>query len=394
MRRREFLTSVASSTLLASSAICADDNHAFLAQLRRHRVKRFETSHVQLDWPRQVGKNSRGGVHGRGNRPLICRLVTDRDAAGWGIVRGNRKTAEAAFAQAEGKPLAEIFNPAIGIVRDEFAPLDFALHDLAGIVLDLPVYQMLGAAGPQATDCYSGMIYFDDLEPADKPAGIEKVLQNCRSDIDRGYRQLKVKIGRGNKWMPKPQGLARDIEVTRQIARSFPQVRILVDGNNGFSLDEFIQYLEGINDVSLFWIEEPFHENVEDYAQLREWLSERNRKTYLADGEASPDWQVLDELFDKQILDVQLVDVVGYGYTAWRKLLTLLKHQGQLSSPHAWGNALKTNYTAHLAAGIGGVLTIEGVTCQSKDVDLSGYKLASGKLTVSQAPGFGMTLKS
>jgi L-alanine-DL-glutamate epimerase-like enolase superfamily enzyme len=274
------------------------------------------------------------------------------------------------------------------------SPLDFALHDLAGVVLKLPVYQMLGAAGPQACDCYSGMIYFDDLEPPSRPAGIDKVLENCQADIDRGYRQLKVKIGRGNKWMPKQQGLERDIEVTRQIAKRFPEVRILVDGNNGFTIDEILQYLEGIGDVQLFWIEEPFHENVQDYSRLRRWLVEQKRQTYLADGEAAPDWKVLDELFAKKVLDVQLVDVVGFGFTPWRSLLTRLKQQGHLASPHAWGSALKTNYVSHLAAGIGSVVTVEGVTCSSRDVDLSGYKLADGKLSVSQAPGFGMMLKS
>jgi L-alanine-DL-glutamate epimerase-like enolase superfamily enzyme len=93
------------------------------------------------------------------------------------------------------------------------------------------------------------------------------------------------------------------------------------------------------------------------------------------------------------VLDVQLVDIVGHGFTAWQKLLPELKQAGHLASPHAWGNALKTNYVAHLAAGCGGVLSIEGVTCSSEDVDLGDYPLKDGKLTVSDAPGFGMKLK-
>jgi L-alanine-DL-glutamate epimerase-like enolase superfamily enzyme len=169
-------------------------------------------------------------------------------------------------------------------------------------------------------------------------------------------------------------------------------VEILVDANDGFTADETIEYLEGIGDVNLFWIEEPFRETQKDYAQLRAWLKENNRKTLLADGEANPDWKVLDLLFQEKLLDVQLVDVVGYGFTPWRKLLKDLIAQGIQSSPHAWGHLLKSHYVAHLAAGMGGIVTIEGVTCTSEDVDLSGYKLKEGKLAVSEEPGFGMKL--
>jgi D-galactarolactone cycloisomerase len=62
------------------------------------------------------------------------------------------------------------------------------------------------------------------------------------------------------------------------------------------------------------------------------------------------------------------------------------------SSPHCWGNRLKTNYTAHLSAGLGNVCTIEGVTCESDDIDYGDYQINNGKLSVSDAPGFGMKL--
>jgi L-alanine-DL-glutamate epimerase-like enolase superfamily enzyme len=69
-----------------------------------------------------------------------------------------------------------------------------------------------------------------------------------------------------------------------------------------------------------------------------------------------------------------------------------LKRRKIITSPHTWGSLLKSYYTAHLAAGMGNVVTIEGVTCESDDIDLSGYKLADGLLTVAADPGFGMKL--
>ncbi len=65
---------------------------------------------------------------------------------------------------------------------------------------------------------------------------------------------------------------------------------------------------------------------------------------------------------------------------------------GLMASPHAWGSAIKTNYIAQLCGAFKNVATIEGVTCSSEDVDLTGYKLKNGRLIPSERPGFGMDL--
>jgi L-alanine-DL-glutamate epimerase-like enolase superfamily enzyme len=391
MQRRDFL-STAIGASLAGVCFAQDERRRQESPLAEHRLKSCAASDVQLKWPRQVGKNSHLNVHGTGARPTVALVTTDQGVSGWGAVKGNARSVAEALEKLKGKRISDIFDPAVGVTTGDADPLDFALHDLAGVILDQPVYKMLGGSGPKANPCYSGMIYFDDLEPPDQPAGIEQVLKNCQADVDLGYKQLKVKIGRGYKWMPKREGLKRDGEVTREIARRFPQIEILVDGNDGFTCDEMIEYLEGLGDVKLFWIEEPFRETQQDYARLRQWLKDNNRRTLLADGEANPDWKVLDQLFQNKLLDVQLVDIVGYGFTPWRKLIKGLIEQGVQSSPHAWGHLLKTHYTAHLAAGMGGIVTIEGVTCASDDVDFGSYQLKDGKLSVSEEPGFGMKL--
>jgi L-alanine-DL-glutamate epimerase-like enolase superfamily enzyme len=345
-----------------------------------------------MNFPRVVGKNSRGGVHGNGPRAGICIVKTDHGAQGWGVFRGGEKKAKSLLEKYKGMPITGLFDPDIGVIDNEAEELDFALHDLAGVILDVPVYEMLGSDGPAQTDCYSGMIYFDDLEPSDNPAGIDQVLHNCQQDISLGYRQLKVKIGRGNKWMEPKAGMRRDIEVTQHIHRSFPDITILVDGNDGFTPDTFITYLEGIWDVDLFWIEEPFVEHYEGLMKLRNWLSTHEKMTLLADGEAKPGHDLLLELIRKKTLDVYLTDIQGYGFTRWRALMPTLKRLRCPASPHAWGNMLKTIYIGHLSSGLGNVVTIEGVTCQCDSVDFGANRLRDGKLHVSKSPGFGMAL--
>jgi len=396
MNRRHFLATLAGAAALPLlRGRGAETVPAAPGALSSHRIAAIETRQISLRWPRHVGKNSKRDSHGWGPQPAVVILRTDQGAMGWGEMPGDAKALEASRARATGRTVAELFDPARGIVEPGLKPLDFALHDLAGVILGRPVWQMLGAPLPPPLPCYSGMIYFDDLEPAEAPAGIDAVLKNCAWDRAHGYRQLKVKIGRGGKWMPGEPGLRRDIEVVRAIAREFPDCTLLVDGNDAFTVETMIAFLEGIGDVPLFWIEEPFVETVADWTRLHAWVRAHGRPaTLLADGEQHNDYAVLEELERAGVLQVRLGDIAGYGFTRWRELLPRLGAQGVQASPHAWGSALKTVYTAHLGAALGHMPTIEGVTTVTTDVDFGGNVLRDGQYHVSTRPGFGLSLQS
>ena len=394
MERREFIRLAG-----AGAAAGLFGNDIFIlpeirksGDLKYHKITDIKFTSVKLSYPRQVGKNSRLDIHGFGPTSGVHVLYTGQGASGWGMNRGSEKVLNERFELIKGKSVAELISPLSGITSSDIDGFDFSLFDLAGKILDKPVYRLLGKRRPETQLCYSGMIYFDDLEPSDNPAGIDKILEECRFDYNYGYRQFKLKIGRGNKWMEKEKGLKRDIEVTKLVSSSFPDCDILVDGNNGFTIDEFIRYLEGIEGTRLFWIEEPFHETIEDYAKLNSWLRVHNQNPLLADGEASPDEEVLKQLGSQKIIKVFLHDIAGLGFTKWIKFIQDLKLRGLLASPHAWGSAVKTNYIAHLCGAFGSTATIEGVTCTSDDIDLSGYMLKKGRLIPSSKPGFGMTL--
>jgi D-galactarolactone cycloisomerase len=360
--------------------------------LSYHKISDIKFTTVKLRYPRPVGKNAQREAHGWGTESGIHILYSDQGATGWGINRGSQQTLKEKFSLLKGKRVADLILPASGVISPDVEGFDFSLYDLAGRILDRPVYRLLGKRRPEKQLCYSGMIYFDDLEPEDKPAGIEKILEECRYDYNYGYRQFKLKIGRGYKWMEKDGGLKRDIEVTKLVSSTFPDCDILVDGDNGFTIDEFIKYLEGIKGVRLYWIEEPFHETIEDYAKLNSWLKVHNLNPLLADGEANPDEKVLRQLGSQRIIKVFIEDIASHGFTRWIKFIKEIKHMGILASPHAWGSAIKTNYISHLSGAFGTTATIEGVTCTSDDVDLTDYKLKKGKLVPSSKPGFGMEL--
>lgn len=398
MNRRNFLSYAAATGVatlipksLTSSAkmnLTSDSSD----ELSYHILEDIKFTKVKLSYPRLVGKNAKLGIHGHGPTITMCTLTTKQGASGIGMLRGSQEKAVEIFSQIKGNKIADVFSLDSGVF-DIAQIFDIPLHDLAGIILNKPVYQLLGQESPIITKCYSGMIYMDDVDIKESRSAFDKILEECFYDYNRGYRQFKLKIGRGFKWMPLEEGLKRDVEVTRLISRYFPDVDILVDANDGYNLKDFIRYLEQLNDVSIWWIEEPFRETVDDFTILRKWLLDnRKRNTLLADGEANPDLKLALEMGKKQILDVYLDDIMGYGFTNWRKLMPSLKEHGLLASPHNWGDYLKTIYTGHLAGGIGNVITNEGVTCFSSDIDFGFNRVEKGAFIPSSAPGFGITL--
>jgi D-galactarolactone cycloisomerase len=72
--------------------------------------------------------------------------------------------------------------------------------------------------------------------------------------------------------------------------------------------------------------------------------------------------------------------------------MPVLKGKNILASPHNWGLMVKTFYTVQFVGAFGNTASIEGVTCTSDDVDLTGYKLVNGRYIHSELPGFGMKL--
>jgi L-alanine-DL-glutamate epimerase-like enolase superfamily enzyme len=352
------------------------------------RIAAVHTVRVRSRYPRTVGKNSRLGSHGDGPNSQVRVLVTEGGATGWGI----SWTKPEETPHIVGRRVADLIDPGEGVIAPEAMAYDFPLHDLAGVLLGQPVWQMLGgdAAGFL---CYDGAIYMDDVDPEEAPRGLPQVLANCGQDHALGYRAFKLKIGRGNKWMEREAGLKRDIEVTRAVREAYPDAPILVDGNDGFSCDDFLRYLDAVADCRIFWVEEPFRENRDDLRRLRDFLRERSPETLIADGESGVDIEFMLALAGEGLVDVLLMDIAGLGFTRWRQLMPRVRDTSARISPHTWGEPLKTHYAAQFGAGVGKTVCIEGIPATIEGVDRSAYRFENGILHVPQErPGFGLGL--
>lgn len=363
------------------------------AELEYHRIAGVRTLKIRNRYTRLNGKNSFRGEHGYGEDFLAKEIVTDKGAGGWGFYPGNLMSLDKKRDNLLiGKKVSELFSAADGVTDDTVLDYDFPLHDLAGRILNIPVFRMLGAMGSNPVSCYDGAILMDDISPDENPRGMRGILEECEADYALGYRDFKLKIGRAPKWMDWKNGLKRDIEVTRMVREYYPDAKLMVDANSVYPLETMKQYVDAVADCHLYWIEEPFFENMADDLRLKEYLDKMSPGTMIADGEADPDVPALIAMAEAGALDVIQMDIAGYGFTRWRRLLPELSEKNIKISPHNWGLKVKTHYSASMAAACGAVPTIEGVLDETEGVDFGGYMLRNGKITVPDTPGFGMEL--
>jgi len=346
-------------------------------ELTEHRIARIEAHQSNDRYPRSVGRNSGGNPVGHGSSRPIRILVTDKGARG-GAMSGVSDEQAQKFI---GARVSDLFDVARG-AAEAAHPIELPLYDLAGNLLKRPVCGLLGAAGPREVPIYSGSIYFDDLEPPETPRGVPGVLASCQQDYDAGYRAFKLKIGRGFKWIPGQPGIQRDIEVTRAVRQRFPDCKVLVDANDGYTPDDFLR-------------------------KLREHMAKVGCRALIVDGEsrserAQQPWryggytprhiETLFALAREKLVDVFNLDLGIVGYTRWRQVMPELVQAGAQASPHTWAGTPRPYYAAHLAAGIGNIVIVEGIPGTATGLDYSAYRFADGKLVVPDAPGFGIGL--
>ncbi len=367
--------------------------------LKNTQITGVDFKKVPMDYPRLVGYNSRKGPHGYGPNVHFF-IIKSGNHKGLGAI-GSRKLIQPENIREfrtlyVGKKLADLLDPETFLVKPEYRAGDIAIYDLVGVVLGKPFYKLWGKPAQKKVKVYTGMIYFEDYEGnvpvADREEGIRRLINACQYDWDFGYRQFKAKIGRGANWVAHDVGLRHDIEAIRAIHEHFPEADILVDPNNGYSVQDCIDFIEGIRPAKLYWMEEPFDENEAQYAEFDKWRKVNAPEVITIDGEFEPKREVCFDLGRKGYLDAYCEDIIDFGFTEWIERMPLLREIGMIASPHAWGSAPKSIYAAQFALAFGSISTVEGVTCFSDIVDLD-YKVKDGWYVPSKKPGFGITFK-
>jgi len=128
-----------------------------------------------------------------------------------------------------------------GIASFAVSTVDIALWDIKCKKANLPLWKMAGGAG-NTCKAYCGGI--DLMFP------IEKLLKNMEGYLAKGFKAVKIKIGREN--------LQEDLDRIKAV-REFigPDVTFMVDANYSMTVEKAIKAIEGFKQYNITWFEEP-----------------------------------------------------------------------------------------------------------------------------------------
>lgn len=382
MHRRHFLATSLSTALLSRVLDAAE----VPADLKVTRAIGFQVTSLRN---KVAGKNARLDVHGDRSTDRLVRLYTNHGIDGF----GNCRAAEKDVAQLIGKNPLSFHQPKDHAMSGPLGPGTMPLWDLAGKVLKQPVYQLLGGRGPERIASYDASIYFADLLPEFASKWQDRFRTEVDLGLKLGHRAFKIKIGRGSKWMSRAEGDARDLEIVRLIRQhAGPDVRLMVDANNGYDLAGAKRFLGEVGSLNLTFVEEMFPETVDECLAYKEFIKANGWKTLLADGETQRELEAYKPFIEAKAIDVFQGDMNHFGIEGLLTEASWAEAKQLQIAPHNWGSLIGYFMETHLAKAIPNCLFAEHDPLTNDVIRSEGYSIRDGMATIPAAPGFGLAI--
>jgi L-alanine-DL-glutamate epimerase-like enolase superfamily enzyme len=268
-----------------------------------------------------------------------------------------------------------------GVVVEAISGIDVALWDAVSRAYGVPAWRLMSGSGREVLPCYASSIYIADAA------------ESCRLATElaaRGFRRIKVKIGRG----AADGGINMDITVLRAVRDVVGQeVELVVDANGAYDAADALLVAREMESLDIRWFEEPVPaDDIRGYQRLRSGTC-----VPLARGET--DFGVLDMT---PLVAAGLVDVIQPdlgrcgGLTGARHLSTLALGANVKYAPHTgFSGGISQLAALHAAAASPVLDMVEYMIIDNplRDLFTEGYpECVDGRIHVPQSPGLGLTL--
>ncbi|UCD30071.1 MAG: mandelate racemase/muconate lactonizing enzyme family protein [Planctomycetota bacterium] len=353
------------------------------------KITRIQSFNLPLKRPKFIGRNSQRNNHGDHTVEYMVRIHTNAGIDGLGFSKAPREN----WTKLIGKNPFHFYQQQKNGFVSPIGTHTMALWDLAGKALNKPVYQLLGGKGTKLVPVYDGSIYFSEMVPLYAQQGLDRFKVEIDQGRAAGHRAFKIKIGRGYKWMEKNAGYQMDLAVLKTIRRhAGPKIKLGVDANNGYDLEQTKRLLNDIPDFNFEFMEEMFPESIKQYRELKVFMTERNHKTLIADGESRQRPDDLKPFIDAKAIDIFQGDMRNFGFEGILTEAQLCKAAGLRVAPHNWGSLFGFYMQLHVGRAINNFYMAEHDPLTSDLLIADGYNIKDGKCTVPDAPGFGLTL--
>jgi D-galactarolactone cycloisomerase len=390
MQRRAFLTLAAAS--IASGAAAAG-------------IRRITLAPIECRFHKFVAMNSYDRApKGHTYSNILVRIQTNEGVEGVGVMGYTAPDAQfhhalktligadplSLYEMKDGRITgrAAAFSGVLGLYRH----LDGPLFDLIGKLTAKPAWQLIGSPVRDRVEVYDGTLYFSDVLFSDR--GTRAVVEEVEEAQKKGYNGVKLKMGRGWKWMDREAGLLRDVEVTHAVRKAAgPQMKVLVDGNNGYQndMDRLWRYISGTAADNLFWLEEMIPEDVATYTALRQRMQKAGIKGAIAEGESVRGVAEFEPyLKPNRLFDVLQMDIRTGGFIDNMAVARMAAEVGATSVPHNWGSQIGGYMGLHLSKAIAAVPAAEDDRSTCDVIIAEGYNFRGGSYSVPNSPGLSL----
>ena len=321
----------------------------------------------------------------RGMEMLLIRVENDQGLVGWGeafgfVVWPATKTAieqlvEPLVLGRDERDIAGIHADLskkfhllgrTGPVMYALSGLDIALWDLAGKMQNRSVAELLGGVRRTRIKAYASLIRYTDPD---------LVALNAQRAVAQGFDAIKLH-----------EITLAPIERARQAVG--PNVRLMVDCNCPWSLDETLQMCQQLQPLNLHWLEEPIWppEDHEALAQVR-----RVGGIPTAAGENATSYLDFKHLFQAGALDFAQPSVTKIGgFTEMVRIEQLCQTFKVGFAPHSPYVGPGLLATLHILAASHAEAELEYCFCEMDDNPMGASVKADGAyLTLPSGPGLG-----
>jgi len=377
------------------------------------RVTEISVTPIPAYFPHEIGRNAYNWGHGTTGLEWLIRARTEGGIEGLTI--GQRYMWMLGDGSVEGlvSMLREVF---LGRRIDEFLQvssgrvvgpkkeanrafrnngwMSILAYDLLAREMGVSCVELLGGRKRDRVDAYDTTLYFHDLRVPEK--GALQLAEEASEAVEAGWRQLKIKTGRGGRWMAPEAGMRRDAEVVLAVREAVgPDVKIMVDGNFGYDgrLDLLEQFIRKTHRADVFWLEEMVSPDVDDYRAIREIQEKIGSQALLVCGEVDRDpiSYVYRDLIEDGLIDGYQPDIVSQGFSRWKEIEQQLEGTGVRSQPHCFHNG---NFGTRAALIFGAAsetfISIEDERSAPSVYRPDAFTFENGSYAVAEAPGLGL----
>lgn len=286
-----------------------------------------------------------------------------------------------------------------GLIMACIGGIDIALWDILGKKAGLPVYKLLGGYTDKVIPYASSGFY-------SRGKDTKAIAAECRSYFEAGFKYAKIKIGRNPEVLMTPLhnmahseecrcSLEEDLERVAAccaVANEF-DAKIMVDANNNWNTYTAIQMGKKLQDMGVYWLEEPLHlDNIDGSAELAAALD-----MPVAGYESEIGFYRFRELIQRRAIDIVQPDVIwSGGITECCRIAHLALAHNLPCNPHVFASAVSLAANLHFLASLpnGGLFEMDRNVYPLRD-ELSTNKIgiaSDGFVHVPNGAGLGVEL--